>query len=356
MSLQLYVKRTVHHQLPNVLALWSKATSLSLVRMALSASQKQNRSPGFSNASQTFRCPQSVLAFVEHLDTKHCGSCTTYPGTCGKKTYYWQSLSQNGCPTCNPSYFLLSFIISYDYSILFLKHFWHSPVHPTKIPAEMLVPKGNTLLLSQPLPSTICCHVTNPWRSKDHTRNDIVQQPYVPRFPDENPQLDNSTLWKIWTFVFPPVFYNCRQGAKRKVTWKGQKQSVPRSRCWIFYKKHRGGCFQKEKHIQNKEDLRWMGYSRYSRTQNVNIDIGEATIWKHFNPKSGLVGHNVGMLRAIETLKQGKKSWTHATSWANYLEKFHSQFQGLVFEHASKKPGSSLRLGSEWGISRFSQG
>lgn len=146
MSLQLYVKRTVHHQLPNVLALWSKATSLSLVRMALSASQKQNRSPGFSNASQTFRCPQSVLAFVEHLDTKHCGSCTTYPGTCGKKTYYWLSLSQNGCPTCNPSYFLLSFIISYDYSILFLKHFWHSPVHPTKIPAEMSVPKKNTLL------------------------------------------------------------------------------------------------------------------------------------------------------------------------------------------------------------------
>lgn len=85
MSLQLYVKRTVHHQLPNVLALWSKATSLSLVRMALSASQKQKGSPGFSNASQTFRCPQSVLAFVEHLDTKHCGSCTAYPGTCGKK-------------------------------------------------------------------------------------------------------------------------------------------------------------------------------------------------------------------------------------------------------------------------------
>lgn len=50
-----------------------------------------------------------------------------------------------------------------------------------------------------------------------------------------------------------------------------------------------------------------MGYSRYSRTQSVNIDIGEATIWKHFNPKSGLVGHNVGMLTAIETLKQGKK-------------------------------------------------
>ena len=86
MSLQLYVKRTVHHQLPNVLAVWSKATSLSLVRMALSASQKQNRSSGFSNASQTFRCPQSALAFVEHLDTKHCGSCTTYPGTCGKKS------------------------------------------------------------------------------------------------------------------------------------------------------------------------------------------------------------------------------------------------------------------------------
>lgn len=119
-ALQLYVKRTVHHQLPNLLALWSKATSLSLVRMALSASQKQNRSSGFSNASQTFRCPQSVLAFVEHLDAKHCGFCTTYPGTCGKKRII-------GCLSYNMDVLLAIHLTSYlasSYLMTILFCFW----------------------------------------------------------------------------------------------------------------------------------------------------------------------------------------------------------------------------------------
>lgn len=143
---------------------------------------------------------------------------------------------------------------------------------------------------------------------------------------DENPQLDNSTftLWKIWTFVFPPVFYHGPR-CKEKGDLKGTKTKCSKKPLLNLFKWHRDGCFQKDKHIQNKEDLRWMGYSRYSRTQSVNI--GEATTWKHFNPKSGLVGHNVGMLRAILTLKQGIKSLTYATSSTKYLEKFHSQLR-----------------------------
>ena len=100
----------------------------------------------------------------------------------------------------------------------------------------MLVLKGNTLLsptsaLSNMLPrhkSMTFQGSHQKWHRPAAIRTKISW--WKPHW-----QLDNSTftLWKIWTFVFPPVFYNCRQGAKRKVTWKGQKQSVPRSRCWI---------------------------------------------------------------------------------------------------------------------------
>ena len=98
-----YCKRTVHHQLPNVSALWSKATSLSVAIYSV------------SEAFLTQRCPPSK------------------------------------------------------------KIRWNVRV---RVPRQ--TPCFTNLRL---LP--ICCHVTNPWRSKDHTRNDIVQQPYAPRFPDE---------------------------------------------------------------------------------------------------------------------------------------------------------------------------
>ena len=187
----------------------------------------------------------------------------------------------------------------------------------------MLVPKGNTLLsptsaLSNMLP-----------RHRSMTFQGSHQKWHRPAAIRTKISWWKPTTWQLHLHLvedldlrFPTRFLQLPPRCKEKGDLKGTKAKCSKKPLLNLFKWHRDGCFQKEKHIQNKEDLRWMGYSR---TQSVNI--GEATIWKHFNPKSGLVGHNVGMLRAIETLKQGKKSWTHATSSTNHLEKFHSQFR-----------------------------